>query len=117
MSIRLNVEKLTPEAFAPFGTVIATDPATAKSINSGTTTRFHALARCEAHGTDAEVIISIFRGLPRRFPHQIDMMERHPLGSQSFSPLSDKPFLVVVAEDHGGTPAKPRVFIAENGQG
>ncbi|MET3601628.1 ureidoglycolate lyase [Martelella mangrovi] len=117
MSIRLPVEKLTPEAFAPFGTVIAPDPATAKSINGGTTTRFHALARCEALGTDAGVIINIFRGSPRRFPYQVDMMERHPLGSQSFSPLSPRPFLVIVAEDHGGTPAKPRVFLAENGQG
>lgn len=117
MSIRLPVEQLTPEAFRPFGTVLAPDPATARLINGGSTTRFHALGEAEALGTDAKVILNIFRGTPRRFPYQVDMMERHPLGSQSFSPLSPRPFLVVVAEDHGGTPAKPRVFRAEGGQG
>ncbi|AJY44752.1 ureidoglycolate lyase [Martelella endophytica] len=117
MSIRLAVEPLTPEAFRPFGTVIAPDPSTVRMINGGSTTRFHALAEAEALGPDAKVIISLFRGKPRRFPYQVDMMERHPLGSQSFSPLGHHPFLVVVAEDHGGTPATPRVFRAEGGQG
>ncbi|MNT13540.1 Ureidoglycolate lyase [compost metagenome] len=45
------------------------------------------------------------------------MMERHPLGSQSFSPLSSRPFLVVVAEDDGGRPARPQVFLARGDQG
>ena len=84
---RLTVERLTPEAFAPFGTVIAPDPAKARMINGGTTTRFHELARAEASGEGAAVIINIFRGEARRFPYTVDMMERHPLGSQSFSPL------------------------------
>ncbi|WP_180898507.1 ureidoglycolate lyase [Martelella soudanensis] len=114
---RLALERLTPEAFAPFGAVIAPDPATARLINGGTTTRFHELARVEALGEGACVIISIFRGEPRRFPYQVDMMERHPLGSQSFSPLSSRPFLVVVAEDDNGAPSAPRVFFAESGQG
>lgn len=58
--------------------------------------------------------------LPRaaaRLPHEIEMMERHPLGSQSFSPLSGRPFLVVVAEDDGGRPGRPRVFLARGDQG
>ena len=114
---RLALERLTPEAFAPFGDVIAPDPARALMINGGTTTRFHELARAEALGEDAGVIISIFRGEPRRFPYTLDMMERHPFGSQSFSPLSQHPFLVVVAEDQGGVPARPRVFLAAGGQG
>ena len=117
MSIRLAIETLTPDAFRPFGDVIWPDPETTRLINGGTTTRFHALGECEAYGTDAKTIISIFRGKPRHFPYQVDMMERHPLGSQSFSPLSPRPFLVIVAEDHGGTPAKPRVFRAEGGVG
>lgn len=117
MSIALPVEPLTPEAFAPFGTVIYADPAQVKIINGGNTERFHALATCEAHGTDASVVINIFRGKPRSFPYHVDMMERHPLGSQSFSPLSERPFLVIVAEDMGGTPGKPRVFRALPGQG
>ncbi|MCX8996654.1 ureidoglycolate lyase [Rhizobiaceae bacterium BDR2-2] len=113
----LPIEPLSREAFAPFGDVIDPDPASMRLINGGTTRRFDALARVEAYGEDAEVVISIFRGEPRRFPYLVTMMERHPLGSQSFSPLSGRPFLVVVSEDRDGIPAVPRVFLASGGQG
>jgi ureidoglycolate lyase len=46
------------------------------------------------------------------------MMERHPLGSQAFVPLSGKPYLVVVAP--AGDPpdvAALRVFLARGDQG
>jgi ureidoglycolate lyase len=45
------------------------------------------------------------------------MMERHPFGSQAFIPLERRPFLVVVAEDTDGKPARPRVFLAKPDQG
>jgi ureidoglycolate lyase len=45
------------------------------------------------------------------------MMERHPFGSQSFSPISGRPYLVVVSEDEGGKPGRPRVFLARGDQG
>ena len=114
---RLAVEALSAEVFAPFGDVIEADPASMRLINGGTTERFHALATAEALGDGAQVIINIFRGQPRAFPYKVDMVERHPLGSQSFSPLSGRPFLVVVAEDEGGKPTAPRVFLAAAGQG
>jgi len=117
MSIRLAVEPLTPESFRPFGDVVWPDPEKVVMINGGTTARFNALSSAEALGEDATVAISIFRGEPRKFPYHVDMMERHPFGSQSFSPLSGRPFLVIVAEDMGGTPGKPRVFKAGPGQG
>ncbi len=113
----LTVLPLTAEAFAPFGSVIEADPATVRMINGGTTERFHALARAHAAGEGASVIISLFRGQPRTFPYSISMMERHPLGSQSFSPLQDRPWLVVVAEDEGGRPGRPQVFLAGGRQG
>lgn len=68
-------------------------------------------------GEGAKVVLNIFRGTARVFPYTVDMMERHPLGSQSFSPLSGKPFLVVVSEDENGRPAKPQVFLARGDQG
>src|SRR3982751_4742207 len=95
----LDIRPLTQSAFAPFGDVIEAHPSTMRYINAGTTERFHALASAEAEGEGARVIINLFRGQPRAFPYDVAMMERHPLGSQSFSPISDRPFLVVVSQD------------------
>ena len=117
MAEKLEIRPLTQEAFAPFGTVIEADPASMRYINGGTTERYHALAEAEAVGEDAKVIINLFRGTPRAFPYAVDMMERHPFGSQSFSPLDGRPWLVVVAEDVGGRPGKPQVFRAGGRQG
>ncbi|MEW9614454.1 ureidoglycolate lyase [Shinella sp. S4-D37] len=117
MAEKLTIRPLTREAFAPFGTVIEADPATMRHINGGNTERYHALAEAEAAGEDAKVIINLFRGSPRAFPYAVDMMERHPFGSQSFSPLDDRPWLVVVAEDEGGRPGRPQVFRAGGRQG
>jgi ureidoglycolate lyase len=89
----IRAEPLTADAFAPFGRVITADPATAREINGGFTTRFHALAEVE---TDAAAILSIFRGRVR--PLEVAMLERHPLGSQAFVPLGGRDWLVVVAE-------------------
>lgn len=115
LPIELPIETLTAEAFAPFGDVIEADPATLRLINSGTTQRFHRLATVETQGERA--IISLFRGQPRQFPYAITMMERHPFGSQSFQSLSQRPFLVAVAQDLGGRPGEPKAFLARANQG
>ncbi|MBB3945530.1 ureidoglycolate lyase [Rhizobium skierniewicense] len=117
MSDYLEILPLTREAFAPFGDLIETDPASIKLINGGNTERHHALAAPEIVGEGARIVLNIFRGRPRVFPYAIDMMERHPLGSQSFTPLSGHPFLVVVAEDEEGRPETPKVFLARPDQG
>ena len=44
-------------------------------------------------------------------------MERHPFGSQSFSPLSGRPFLVAVSPDEDGKPGEPQVFLVAPHQG
>ena len=49
---------------------------------------------------DAEAVnISIVIAHPRPRPIAITLMERHPLGSQIFYPLQDRPWLVVVCGD------------------
>jgi ureidoglycolate lyase len=113
----LDIQPLTKVAFAPFGEVIEADPATMRYINNGTTERFHALAAADVTGEGATVIINLFRGQPRSFPYEVGMMERHPLGSQSFSPISGGPFLVVVSQDEAGRPGRPQVFLARGDQG
>lgn len=110
----LRPEPLIREAFAPFGTVIETDGAQAIPINQGTTLRYNALAEADP-GPDGRAILSIFVGTQRSNPIDIAMLERHPLGAQAFVPLSDRPWLIVVAE-------KPsvehlRCFLASGDQG
>jgi ureidoglycolate lyase len=113
----LPIRPLTRDAFLPFGQVIEAEASTMKLINGGNTERFHALAEAEATGEAARVILNIFRGKPRVFPYEITMMERHPFGSQSFSPLNGRPYLVVVSKDENGCPATPQVFLARGDQG
>jgi ureidoglycolate lyase len=116
--LTLHVEPLTPEAFAPFGELIeASDAAQHFTINAGNTERYHDLARIEP-GPDGRVIVSIFRGQPRTLPFTVQMMERHPLASQAFIPMSGKPYLVVVAPA-GNPPGVEdlKVFLARADQG
>ena len=69
----LTIQPLTKAAFAPFGDVVEADPATMRHINGGTTERYHALAHPEALGEGAELIVSLFRGQPRKLPYAVNM--------------------------------------------
>jgi ureidoglycolate lyase len=113
----ISIAQLTSEAFAPYGQVISIEGAHHYPINSGMTERFHDLAKVELGGVHARPMISIFRGQPYTLPLTLKLVERHPLGSQAFYPLSDRPFLVIVADDEHGVPGIPRAFITGPGQG
>ncbi len=117
MNATLTARPLTRAAFAPFGDVIATDGASHYPINGGMCERYHDLARVETLGPNARTLVSIFRGRPYPMPLRLDLVERHPLGSQAFYPLSPRPFLVVVCHDEGGVPGRPQPFLAAPGQG
>jgi len=112
----LVAEPLTREAFAPFGDVIDTDGAESFPINQGRTERFHALSRVELSGATDRGILSIFRGQPMT-PLEITLMERHPLGSQSFIPMNNVDFLAVVAPPGDFDEAAVRVFLVKGHQG
>ncbi|MCP4316055.1 MAG: ureidoglycolate lyase [Hyphomicrobiales bacterium] len=116
MSNILTIRPLTPENFAPFGEVLDTDGAELRMINEGTTERFHGLAHTEIDAAGI-AIVSLFRGQPRHFPYRVDMMERHPLGSQAFYPLAERPWLLIAAEDNDGRPGDPQAFLAHGRQG
>jgi ureidoglycolate lyase len=113
----LVAKPLTREAFAPFGDVIDFDGPVRYPINAGMTERIHDLARVEVTGPSARVLISLFRGQPYEFPMKLLLVERHPLGSQAFMPLSPRPFLVAVCTDEDGAPGRPEVFLTAPGQG
>lgn len=112
----LRTEPLTAIAFAPFGDVLdaAGDPD--RLINQGLCGRYHDRARLD-FGPGGRAGISIFDAQPRTLPYTCDLVERHPEGSQAFIPMTQAPFLVIVAADKGGKPHGFRAFLTAPGQG
>ncbi|MBL4916102.1 ureidoglycolate lyase [Szabonella alba] len=107
----LHSRPLTPQAFAPYGDVIETG-SDYRLINAGLCQRHNDLARLDFG--DARAGISIFSAEPRALPYTFDLIERHPEGSQAFLPMTQYPFLVIVADHPGATPL---AFITNGAQG
>jgi ureidoglycolate lyase len=109
MKLALTPQPLTAAAFAPFGDIIAVDEREPIVINGGNTLRYDALARVALGLPGDFAAISLFRAMPRKLPMTISMLERHPLGSQAFHPLSGYPYLVLVAlpGNHAGNYPDP----------
>jgi ureidoglycolate lyase len=115
----LPVEALSAAAFAPFGDVVAARAGVQTfAINQGYATRFHDLACVDVGAQAGQVCVSVFKARPRTLPMQIEMMERHPLGSQAFVAMAAVPFWVVVAPASDTLDLQAlRCFRAEPGQG
>lgn len=112
----LKPEPLTKAAFAPFGDVVEVEGQIPLMINKGFAQRFDNLANIEVSAEGGSAKVSLFTAQPRPQPMMIDMMERHPLGSQLFYPLQNRPWLVLVC----GEPTLPstyRAFAATGQQG
>lgn len=113
----LTPKPLTPEAFAPYGDVIsAREGVEQYPINYGATTRFNDLAAIDTAQVGGRTIVSLFRSKPL-LPLVLKIMERHPLGSQAFVPLSGRPYLVAVAPAGDLDPSKIELFLASGDQG
>lgn len=110
----LVTEPLSAKAFAPFGDVLALKDSPDKLINQGLCGRHNDLALLDF--TQGRAGISLFDAQPRRLPYRLDMVERHPDGSQAFIPMTPAPFLVIVAPDDTGKPGTPRAFLTAPGQ-
>ena len=109
---------LSSEAFSAYGDVIEVS-STSKhfSINEGHTERYHDLAQVDVTKDQGRPLISIFRANPLAMPHEIRVMERHPLSSQAFIPLGQQPYLVVVAAKGEFIANKMKAFLAQANQG
>jgi ureidoglycolate lyase len=89
---------ITTERFAPYGDVIHASTAAKAAMNDARFERYDDLAKIDVESAGGRAAISIARcKTPARFPHRIDMVERHPHGSQAFIPLAPFSFIVVVA--------------------
>ena len=88
---------ITKENFAKYGDMISTKDIKPLEINNGYAKRYDGIANLNTSSDNGETTISIFSALKRNFPLKIDMMEKHPLGSQAFIPMKETTFLVFVA--------------------
>lgn len=117
---RIIARPLSAEAFAPFGDVLSVAGEPDKLINQGLCRRYHDRAKLD-FGDDApsggRAGISLFKAELRSLPYMLDVMERHPDGSQAFLPMDVHPFLVIVAPDDGGKPGEPVAFLTRTGEG
>lgn len=115
--IEIKLEPLNAETFRPFGDVLEAGQNPDMIINAGKCGRFHDLARLDFTEGGGQAGISIFRSEARNLPYSLDLVERHPLGSQAFMPMSADPFMVLVAPDEDGKPGLPRAFLSRPLQG
>jgi ureidoglycolate lyase len=115
--ISLQPELLTAEAFAPYGDVVESSEQQVAAMNAESFERFDDM--CSVEANDGHVAISIARCRTiTALPHTIDMIERHPHGSQSFVPLTPCRMMVVVAPAGEPAAAKElRAFVSNGRQG
>ena len=97
MKITIYPKSITKKKFSKFGDMITTDDIKPIEINNGYAKRFDGIANLDTSKDNGETTICIFSALKRSFPMKIDMMEKHPLGSQAFVPMKETTFLVFVA--------------------
>lgn len=117
-TLTLVPQPLTDADFAPFGEVIQTAGRPHFPINDGQVERFHDLAAVDVGQAGGRPGISLFVARPYALPMPLHQLERHPLSSQAFLPLDDRPFLVVVAPA-GEAPSVStiRAFVSDGRQG
>ncbi len=114
MTRTIKIHPLTATAFAPFGEVLEVSGTPDRLINAGKCGRFHDRARLDF--ADARAGISIFKSESFALPYRLELVERHPEGSQAFVCMSADPFLIVAASDENGTPGTPLAFVTNGTQ-
>ena len=117
-SLIIKPKLISKENFKKFGDMITTSGIKPLEINDGYAKRFDGIVNLNTKKDNGESTISIFSALKRSFPMKVDMMEKHPLGSQAFIPMKETVFLAFVAPE-GDEPDLNKIesFIVPNGIG
>lgn len=116
MTITLVPKPLTSERFAPFGDVIESVVDRTAAMNAERFERFDDLCRLDM-SDDGRVAVSIARcRVASALPYRLDMVERHPLGSQAFVPLGPCRMIVVVAPPEESVEASDLCAFVTNGR-
>lgn len=92
---------ITAEAFAPYGDLVTSAGRHGCSINAGTSVRVE-MPEPDVLGDGGRPSLCVFRARAVRLPFELRELERHRLGSQTFLPLGDTPFVVVAALGESG---------------
>ena len=118
MKIIIKPKKITRKNFQKFGDLISVKKKKSININDGYAKRFDNLCRINTSSKRGKTIMSIFSAKKRKFPMNINMMEKHPLGSQAFIPMKETTFLAFVAPE-GDKPDLTKIesFIIPKGIG
>jgi len=103
------IEDVTKALFAPYGDLLEAEGAPDMIINQGMCGRHHDQAKIDLEG--GQLGVSVFKAEPRALPYSLELMERHPLGNQCFMPMTEHPFLAIVADDDNGKPGLPKAFL------
>jgi len=116
MTITLVPKPLTSERFAPFGDVIESVVDRTAAMNAERFERFDDLCKLDM-ADDGRVAVSIARcRVATALPYRLDMVERHPLGSQAFVPLGPSRMIVVVAPPEESVEASDLCAFVTNGR-
>ena len=97
MKIIIKPKTINKKNFSKFGQIIDTSKKTYFRINNGYAKRYDNLGKINTSTKKGKTIVSIFSAKKRLFPMKIDMMEKHPLGSQAFIPMKETSFFAFVA--------------------
>jgi ureidoglycolate lyase len=125
-ALPLNALPLTAAAFAPYGALLALDPAAAtaagvpgEAINDGTSRRFELLPALDLQRHGGRAVMALYQSQARPLPLALRQVERHVLSAQVFVPLQGQRFVVVVAAAAGAAPdaAALRAFVTDGRHG
>lgn len=91
----LPIAPITPEAFAPYGTLL---------VGPAAGPRQDRAAEVENGRPGVPLNLALIRSEPFAATMPLRRLERHPRSAQAFLPLAVGDYLVVVAPDAGGRP-------------
>jgi len=101
----LYINPLSRAAFEAYGDVLGGEhPQAATLINAGTTQKFTAQAP-NLTGAGGAPSLHLYRSKAQALPLEIRLLECHQFGSQTFVPLGNASFVVVVARGLAGSNA------------
>ncbi|MFN9747347.1 MAG: ureidoglycolate lyase [Betaproteobacteria bacterium] len=130
--MELQLQPLSPVAFAPYGEVIGIPAAGARAkvdvahasglpvrvINGGTSQRFDMPDGLDLHARGGQPCVAIFRAVAQALTGPWRLLERHRLGSQTFIPLAGARCVVLVARGQAAPdPATLAAFDVHGAQG